>query len=287
MRFLGMNPSTGGGVYLVHSLFPKAQSLVEFIAKKPVRAQVVSHLSRELSPGDDRCAVALVQLSKEGTLHCIAADGFVVHDPFSINGVRIESDRPSSLAMRNPELRVFASKEFERFIALIAECEREVWSSGATIPIGTHMMYFVLFKNDVTKVEHFIEYLSCMASLLTVVEQEFRERNGRGRTEWFQDDVKELTERESTIEKFIRDGLTNAQIAERLGYSESLIRQETVIIYRKLGVSGRKDLIEGSRRSKDKGRDAIQAVLALSGFELLSQLIDVFASLDSYIPTMF
>lgn len=41
----------------------------------------------------------------------------------------------------------------------------------------------------------------------------------------------------------IKEQKTNAAIASELGYSESLIRQETIIIYRKLGVSGRKDLL--------------------------------------------
>jgi len=40
----------------------------------------------------------------------------------------------------------------------------------------------------------------------------------------------------------IEDGNTNFAIAEKLGYSESLIRQESIAIYRKLGILGRRDL---------------------------------------------
>ena len=245
-----------------------------------MRAQVVSHLSRELCPHDDPCAVALVQLSKDGTLHCIAADGFIVHDPFAAQDVNIQADRPSSLAMRNPELKIFSAIEFRNLIELIAQCERELWSSGATIPVSNNMMYFIFFKNDIANVEHVFDYLSCMSSLLTVFEADFKERHGRNRTEWFQDGGGALTERESTIEKFIRDGLTNAEIAERLGYSESLIRQETVIIYRKLGVSGRKDLVARVQKRKESGRDAIRAIIALSGIELLSPLIATFSAIQ-------
>ncbi|NCV35144.1 MAG: hypothetical protein EBW66_06130 [Actinobacteria bacterium] len=45
------------------------------------------------------------------------------------------------------------------------------------------------------------------------------------------------------ILKMIQSGDTNQIIAERMGYSESLIRQETILIYRKLGISGRRDLV--------------------------------------------
>jgi DNA-binding CsgD family transcriptional regulator len=54
-----------------------------------------------------------------------------------------------------------------------------------------------------------------------------------------------LTERQEIILRMIELGDTNNTIAERMGYSESLIRQETIAIYRKLGISGRKDLDTG------------------------------------------
>jgi len=52
-----------------------------------------------------------------------------------------------------------------------------------------------------------------------------------------------LTERQELILQLIKEGKRNHEIADRLGYSESLIRQETMVIYKKLGVSGRKSLI--------------------------------------------
>lgn len=53
-----------------------------------------------------------------------------------------------------------------------------------------------------------------------------------------------LTARQWEIVQQIRRGLTNGEIATALNLSESLIRQETVQIYRKLGATGRKELIE-------------------------------------------
>ncbi|MDP1720301.1 MAG: LuxR C-terminal-related transcriptional regulator [Candidatus Nanopelagicaceae bacterium] len=52
-----------------------------------------------------------------------------------------------------------------------------------------------------------------------------------------------LTPRQWIILGAIRRGLTNSAIASELEFSESLIRQETVQIYRKMGVSGRKELL--------------------------------------------
>lgn len=44
------------------------------------------------------------------------------------------------------------------------------------------------------------------------------------------------------ILEMLKEGRTNGSIASVLGYSESLIRQETIIIYKKLGISGRHEI---------------------------------------------
>jgi DNA-binding CsgD family transcriptional regulator len=59
-----------------------------------------------------------------------------------------------------------------------------------------------------------------------------------------------LTERQSIVLGFMADGLTNAQIAQQLMLSESSIRQETVRIYRALGVSSR---VEAAKKGQALG----------------------------------
>lgn len=51
-----------------------------------------------------------------------------------------------------------------------------------------------------------------------------------------------LTSRQSEILELIIERKTNMQIANDLGYSESLIKQESMIIYAKLGVKGRQEI---------------------------------------------
>ena len=57
---------------------------------------------------------------------------------------------------------------------------------------------------------------------------------------------KNLTKRQEEILRHVNAGMTNIQIALVLGYSESLIRQETITIYKKLGISGRKEIQRNS-----------------------------------------
>ncbi len=59
-----------------------------------------------------------------------------------------------------------------------------------------------------------------------------------------------LTERQLTVLQLLAEGKTNAQIAQELILSESTIRQETVKIYRALGVKARG---EAGKRAKHLG----------------------------------
>jgi len=62
----------------------------------------------------------------------------------------------------------------------------------------------------------------------------------------------EFTERQRVIHQLISQGFTNAQIAAEVGFSESLIRQESIRIFRVLGVSGRKEIIESKGKEGSK-----------------------------------
>lgn len=55
-----------------------------------------------------------------------------------------------------------------------------------------------------------------------------------------------LTSRQEQIKKLMLRGMTNQEIASEIGYSDSLVRQETMAIYAILNISGRKELLENS-----------------------------------------
>jgi DNA-binding NarL/FixJ family response regulator len=53
---------------------------------------------------------------------------------------------------------------------------------------------------------------------------------------------KPLTLRQQVILEMMKKRMTNREIAREIRYSESLVRQETITIFAKLGFAGRKDL---------------------------------------------
>jgi DNA-binding CsgD family transcriptional regulator len=53
-----------------------------------------------------------------------------------------------------------------------------------------------------------------------------------------------LTERQVLIKRLMEKGHTNNEIAQEIGYSESLVRHETMAIYATLNISGRQELLQ-------------------------------------------
>ena len=62
-----------------------------------------------------------------------------------------------------------------------------------------------------------------------------------------EDAMRELTERQIQILKLMALEKTNASIAREIGYSESTVRQETMAIYKILGVSCRKEAVQAAK----------------------------------------
>ena len=64
-----------------------------------------------------------------------------------------------------------------------------------------------------------------------------------------EDVIKLLTRRQREILHGMSDGLTNSQIANELGFSESTIRQESMRMYEILQVAGRKEAVKKYNQS--------------------------------------
>lgn len=258
---------------MTQSLFQRAQGLIELLALDPLRAHVMTYLSRELGSSGEAIAVAFLQLSRDGSLHVVSHEGFAHFDPGKISHLAIDSDRAASETLRGGRLRIFTHDQLRTQRSELPSDLREMWSSSVAIPIGLQSLYFLNFREDVTSIPEFESFIQLIASLLTSFELQLREKSDGKKDLWYDEKERLLSSREERVLALIREGKTNAQIAFELGYSESLIRQETVSIYRKLGVNGRKDLKPTDSVRKPGIRPFVQTAIALSGIELLGPII--------------
>lgn len=58
-----------------------------------------------------------------------------------------------------------------------------------------------------------------------------------------------VTERQQAILRMLRDGFTNAEIADRIGYSVATVRADLAALYRALGARGRSDVLGQADRA--------------------------------------
>ena len=65
----------------------------------------------------------------------------------------------------------------------------------------------------------------------------------------------ELTSRQRHILEGMEQHLTNRQIANRIGFSESTVRMESMVIYRHFGVHSRSDAVAAAARVRADGQD--------------------------------
>jgi len=101
------------------------------------------------------------------------------------------------------------------------------------------------FKNQVIQSQDIKNYLEIISGLVGLQISSLRKTKlsvEQDSTIW-----NLLNPRQHRIVSMISDGLTNYQIANELGYSQSTIRQDTIKIYEILGVAGRKGAIQAYR----------------------------------------
>jgi DNA-binding NarL/FixJ family response regulator len=106
-------------------------------------------------------------------------------------------------------------------------------------------VYCFSFKTDLTTMAGVDSYFEAIRSLFTVYESSLELRTLSTSRELLSgSELQPLTQRQEKILELLRSGKTNKSIANEIGYSESLVRHETMIIYKKLRVEGRHELRE-------------------------------------------
>ncbi|NDE62467.1 MAG: DNA-binding response regulator, partial [Cyclobacteriaceae bacterium] len=120
------------------------------------------------------------------------------------------------------------------------------WKTSILIPILPTFFAALSSQNNIEQNSLNIDYFETIRGIFSIFLSSGNHgkaiRTRRSSHSDKKQDITKLSERQELILKMIKAGNTNMSIARQMGYSESLIRQETISIYRKLGISGRKDL---------------------------------------------
>ena len=135
--------------------------------------------------------------------------------------------------------------------------DADIWQSTILMPVLPDYFATISTRTVLEESEVNIEYFNAIRALLILFLRSLDSSKSAtvrsGRTKKESAPGVKLTERQALILELIERGDTNRSIAVKLGYSESLIRQETMVIYKKLGIDGRRDLRIKNRVSDKHG----------------------------------
>lgn len=186
-----------------------------------------------------------MRLQEDGVFIYESVRGLVKHLDPEVK-VSVTDDNVVALAARTGKTQIFDMEEM--FNIFKQATHREVlssYSSGIVLPITDRKFVGIVLTVPFDDLKEYSEYFECVRLVLAL----WQSKGDFNRSEIANKDgsqERELTERQNSIVEMIQEGKTNASIADTLGFSESLIRQETVIIYRKLGIHGRRELMPDS-----------------------------------------
>ena len=198
-------------------------------------------------------AVYFAQLTQEGTLKPVADFGFTKGAVDTWGEFPLTFEIPITAAVRQNSCIYIDSPDDLYFkFPVMKQVEKidHEWNSILAIPIHSFGVYSVTAYGKPKKDNDHERFLRTVGQLASValskchLIEQIQSRSKKGLSKFGK--TSELTERQKVIKELILRGFTNMQIAQEIGFSDSLVRQETIAIYAALKVSGRKELLENS-----------------------------------------
>lgn len=217
-------------------------AITQLLSTKPTLDELCNFLSLKHCPSGEVSRVYVGKIIDENNLRVEAAYGFEPENCYVGKVFPLEIGRPSGRAILENQIIIEVNKP-EYYIKYPAIKNSPIpypWSSQITIPINDQ--YFMQLGRFVLIGEGDELFYQNLQSLMKIY------FNQIGKVSLEVGDLfgKQLTSRQEKILDLMKSGSTNEDIAQRIGYSPSLVKQETMLIFSKLGISGRKDLTNAS-----------------------------------------
>lgn len=224
----------------------KILALSNFLARQPKSYnEIAQFLVMNTFSEESFLNTYIGELIETGVVCVLGGFGWDADEYAAFTDLPIRAKFPVTDAIRTNTVIVFKHDEgFKNDYPLISEIMTCVdWVSGVAIPvypIGGMVFYSAKEMTSSESMEVFFIaigsllglYASRLPSSLAEVAINVKQRIDLPQIP--------LSDRQLVIAGLLERGFNNAQIAEEIGFSESLIRQETVAIYKKLQVTGRK-----------------------------------------------
>jgi DNA-binding CsgD family transcriptional regulator len=194
-------------------------------------------------------AVYAGEITKDGFIAPVGSFGLPEKTVTGWGNIPLTLKAPLTDAVKQDKIILLKREEaFEKYPALNGyEGIPEAWESYLVCPTLPHGLIALTLDSSPKLSRETEEFIRTISSLVSLHHQKnkFKPRaksNSEGSRSLGKNGA--LNERQLLIKDLMEKGFSNPQIASEIGYSESLIRQETMAIFSILNISGRKELLE-------------------------------------------
>jgi DNA-binding CsgD family transcriptional regulator len=224
----------------------KILAFSDFLARPPKSYnEIAQFLAMNTFSEEEFSCIYIGELVETGFVCPIAGFGFDSKTYDNFPDIPIHGKYPLTETIRSNTTNIFHNNQpYKTKYPLMQNLQfPDDWKSGITIPVYPIGGMALCSSKDLELTESMNVFYIAIGSLLglyasrlpkTLIEEAIILKT--------KIDLPQvpLTDRQIVISGMLERGFNNAHIAREIGYSESLVRQETVAIYRKLEVSGRK-----------------------------------------------
>ena len=194
-------------------------------------------------------AIYAAEITEDGFIAPFGSFGVPAQSLVSWGNIPLSVHAPLTDAVKNDKVILLKREESKERYPILADYDGipEEWESYLVCPVLPYGL-IALTLDSTPKLDR--QYELFLRTIGAITLQHFNRHQNRfenGNNYHRNRGIKKsgaLTDRQKVILQLLETGLSNPAIAEQIGYSESLVRQETIAIYSTLNVSGRKQLIE-------------------------------------------
>jgi DNA-binding CsgD family transcriptional regulator len=228
-----------------------------FLTQHPDLNEICNHIIFTW-PGSDVMQQATIgQIRTDGTIEFSGCFGFTAHDGSVFGASTIWDDTPASAAVRDHRLVLLADRaNIQEQFANYAKKMPDL-NSVMAAPLMSHSTPFgvcvISSDEPMAQPQQSAEILNDYSLALSLYVQPTPANDSQPVQPPSRQPSEvpprstlvshQLTERQLIVLRYLCQGYSNRQIAQRMGFSESTVRQDTMAIYASLGVHRRAEAI--------------------------------------------
>lgn len=218
------------------------KNLVLFLETKPRFQDLAVYLGTNACLSGELSKVYIGKIEEEATISIVATFGYKSEELEAISNIDLALQKPVCTSARKNI--IITRNNDENFYVEFPDAVKfsDPWRSIICFSLGPRYVASIALQVLLETDENLDDYFEILGLIIKMyIVNQVTDTNTKSihSSELL---GKPLTKRQDLIHSYMKRGMVNRDIAQAISYSESLVRQETIIIFSKLGIVGRKEI---------------------------------------------